>query len=190
VRWKVLSRIIENPKQLILSKAKEILYKEGYSKLSMRSLSKECNIALGTIYNYYPGKKELVIEMMTEYWQSFLCSVQNIANSDENIYTKLHNIFSELGVFIESFRQYWLTPELYDSPEYVESGLKKEYVFIEKLIVIVEAILVKEQLKNNIKLKQGTYETSNFIIMNFITMVQMPLFKYSSFELFLNEIFK
>lgn len=51
-----MARVIDNPKQLILSHAKVILYDHGYQKLSMRALSKACGIALGTIYNYYPTK--------------------------------------------------------------------------------------------------------------------------------------
>lgn len=183
-----MSRIIENPKQLILGKAKEILYNQGYNKLSMRTLSKSCDIALGTIYNYYPTKKDLVVEMMTDYWQNYLNSVEKIADSHNDIYVKLNNIFDELKIFIESFRQYWLTPALYDSPEYVEGGLKKEFIFMEKLINIIKDILVKEQVSNNIKIKLGAYETANFIVMNLLTMVQMPLFKYSSFEMFLKEL--
>ena len=64
-----MSRIIENPEQLILSRAKEILYNEGFKKFSMRNLSGKCGIALGTIYNYYSTKEELIIEMMTDYWK-------------------------------------------------------------------------------------------------------------------------
>lgn len=186
----IVSRVIENPKQLILGKAKEILYNQGYSKLSMRALSKACDIALGTIYNYYPTKKDLVIEMMIEYWQSYLSSVKKIAASNEDIYNKLNNIFNELKIFIVSFRQYWLTPELYDSPEYLEGGIKEEHIYMEKLIMIVKDILEKEQDSNNIQIKLGSYETANFIIMNFVTMVQMPVFKYSSFESFLKELIK
>jgi AcrR family transcriptional regulator len=187
---RTLSRVIENPKQLILSKAKEILYNQGYHKLNMRSLSKACDIALGTIYNYYPTKKELVVEMMADYWQNYLNSVEKIVNSNADIYIKLNNIFNELEVFIQNFRQYWLTPELYGSQEYVEGGLQKEYVFMEKLIGIIEDILIKEQANKNIHIKLGARETANFIIMNFVTIVQMPLFKYESFEVFLKELLK
>ncbi|MBS4539439.1 TetR/AcrR family transcriptional regulator [Clostridium sp. D2Q-11] len=183
-----MARVIENPKQLILSKAKEILYNQGYHKLSMRALSKACNIALGTIYNYYPTKKDLIIEMMTDYWQNYLDSVHKIVKSNTNIYIKLNNIFNELEAFIRSFRQYWLTSELYDSQEYVEGGLQKQYVFMEKLIVIIEDMLLKEQANKNIQIKLSAQETASFIIMNFITIVQMPLFKYESFELFLKEL--
>ena len=86
-----MSRVIENPKQLILSNAKKILYNQGYHKLSMRALSKACDIALGTIYNYYPTKKVLIIEMMTEYWQNYLDSVREIATSNTDLYVKLNN---------------------------------------------------------------------------------------------------
>lgn len=190
VGGKILSRIIENPKQLILSKAKEILYNEGYSKLNMRTLSKACDIALGTIYNYYPTKKNLIIEMMTDYWQNFLYSIQKTADSNSDIYVKLNNIFNELKSFIENFRQYWLTPELYGSPEFLEGGLKEEHSYIERLVIIAESILIKERANNNIHIKLGTRETANFIIMNFITIVQIPTFTYESFELFLKELLK
>lgn len=185
-----MARVIENPKQLILSKAKEILYQQGYQKLSMRALSKACDIALGTIYNYYPTKKDLIVEMMTDYWQNYLDAVQLIVDADTDIYLKLKKVFNELEDFIKNFRQYWLTPELYDNQEYVDGGLKKEYRYIEKLIIIVEDVLIKEAAEKNIQIKQGPRETANFIIMNFITIVQMPLFKYESFELFLKELLK
>lgn len=185
-----MPRVIENPKQLILSKAKEILYNQGYNKLSMRALSKACGIALGTIYNYYPTKKDLVVEMMTDYWQNYLDSVREIVNKNTDIYIKLNSVFNELEVFIQNFRQYWLTPELYGNQEYVEGGIQKEYSFMEKLIVIIEDVLIKEQANKNVQIKLGARETANFIIMNFITIVQMPLFKYESFEVFLKELLK
>lgn len=183
-----MSRIIDNPKQLILSQAKEILYQQGYQKLSMRALSKACGIALGTIYNYYPTKKELVVEMMTDYWQNYLDSVREIVNSNTELYLKLKNVFNELEVFIQNFRQYWLTPELYGNQEYIDGGLQKEYGYMEKLVVIMEDFLIEEEVNKNVRIKLGARETANFIIMNFITIIQMPFFRYESFELFLKEL--
>lgn len=184
-----MSRIIENPKQLILNRAEEILYNEGYIKLNMRYLSKSCDIALGTIYNYYPTKKELVIEMMTDYWKQYFYKLEAIVNSDDVLYAKLSKIFNELSIFITSFKDVWLKPKLYDTPDYIESGLEKENIFMEKFIIIVENILLKEISNNNIRIKLNSYETAKFIVMNFITMVQMPIFKYSSFEIILKELF-
>lgn len=183
-----MSRVIENPKQLILGKAKEILYNQGYHKLSMRALSKACDIALGTIYNYYPTKKDLVIEMMTDYWHEYFYKLKSIENLDCSFYDKLDKIFSELSVFIKTFKEVWLKPELYDKPEYIESGMKREYVFIERLIVFIQNIITNEVNSGRIHIKLDSYELAKFITMNFITVIQMPIFKYSSFQNILKEL--
>jgi AcrR family transcriptional regulator len=185
-----LSRIIESPEQLILNKAKEVLYKEGYHKLTMRNISKACDIALGTIYNYYPTKKELVVAMMTDYWSNYFYKIEGAINSDILFYDNLHVIFNELSTFIKTFKEIWLKPELYDNPDYIEGGMKKENIYIERLIILIENLLKKELNNNNAKSKMDTYEAAKFIVMNFITMIQMPIFKYTSFEIILKELIK
>lgn len=180
-----MARVIENPKQLILSKAKEILYDEGYEKLNMRNVARACDIALGTIYNYYPTKKDLVVEMMTEYWHEYILKAQSISNSDYAFYDKLKSIFDDLSIFIRTFKDVWLKPELYDTPDYVKDGIEMEGIYIEKLVRIIEDILIKD---NKAKCNPGSYETAKFIIMNFITIVQMPVFKYSDFEAILKRL--
>ncbi|MDR3598003.1 TetR/AcrR family transcriptional regulator [Clostridium sp.] len=180
-----MSRIIENPQKLILSKAKEILYNEGYPKLTMRNVSKACDIALGTIYNYYPTKKELVVEMMTDYWREYMDVTQDIAISNYEFYDKLNKIFDTLSVFIKTFKDAWLKPKLYDNPDYVSYGMEREHIYIEKLVHLIEDILIKDNKVNN---SLGYYETAKFIVMNFITIIQMPAFKYSSFEVVLKEL--
>lgn len=180
-----MARIIENPQQLILSKAKEILYTEGYMKLTMRNVSKACDIALGTIYNYYPTKKDLVIEMMTDYWHGYINKTQDIVNSDNEFYHKLKLIFDDLSIFIRTFKEVWLKPELYDNSDYVKHGLQKQTMYIDKFVLLIEDILIKDnKVKNNL----SSYETAEFIVLNFITIIQMPVFKYSSFEVILKEL--
>jgi AcrR family transcriptional regulator len=77
--WGVkLPRIIEDPRELILSEAKKILENEGYSQISIRRVAKECGIAVGTIYNYFPTKKGLIIEMMTDFWEEYFCDIEPI----------------------------------------------------------------------------------------------------------------
>ncbi|WP_373482717.1 TetR/AcrR family transcriptional regulator [Acetobacterium sp.] len=187
---RILARVIENPKQLILSHAKEILYQQGYQKLSMRTLSKACGIALGTIYNYYPTKKDLVFEMMTDYWQRFLDAIAEIIAADADIYLKLNRVFNELEIFIRNFRQYWLTPELYGDQAYSEGGLQQDHRFIDQLIDLIAAELTSAAAENTIQIRLGAQETAKFIILNCITIVQMPLFRYETFELFLKELLK
>ena len=185
-----MARIIENPKQLILDNAKNILYSEGYSNLNIRSVAKACGLAVGTIYNYYPTKKDLVIEMMMEYWEQCFNALEIIIISEQSLYTKLNKIFNELNTFISTFREVWLKASSFESPDYVQSGLEKEFIYMEKLIRKIELLLVEEKSKANseIKIKMDTYELAKFIVMNFITMIQMQMFKYPSFENILKQL--
>ncbi len=180
-----MSRIIENPSELILNTAKEILYNDGYNSLSMRNVAKACNIGLGTIYNYYPTKKSLVIEMMTCYWSEFIIKTQTIVKSDNEFYNKLKKIFDDLSIFIKTFKEIWLKPELYANPDYVKDGVEKEDIYIEKLVLLIEDILIKE---NKIKGSITSYELAKFIVLNYITIVQMSTFKYSDFEIILKQL--
>lgn len=185
-----MARNIENPHQLILDTAKAILFNKGYSKLSMRNIAKECGIALGTIYNYYPTKRDLVVEMMSGYWRTYFDIFENIAKEDISFFFKLHNVFNELERFIRTFKEIWLRPELYETPDYVADGLAKQNVYIERLTKKFESLLIAESKKPNTEviLKLDSYETAKFILLNFVTMIQMPAFTYQSFEKFLKEL--
>lgn len=185
-----LSRVIENPRDLILNKAKKILYDEGYSSISIRKVAKECNIAVGTIYNYFPSKKDLIVEMMVNFWEEYFYNIENVLKTKESIYVKLKNIFYNLSQFIERFRVVWLNDDLYSSPDYIKSGLKKENIYIQKLIRTIEELLKKDMyINDNTSIsKFDTYKMASFIVMNFISLVQMPYFDYEFFESILKEL--
>ena len=51
-------------KEALLEIARDISYREGISKVSIRRLASESGVAIGTVYNYYPSKADLVAEIM------------------------------------------------------------------------------------------------------------------------------
>ncbi|WP_066506908.1 TetR/AcrR family transcriptional regulator [Abyssisolibacter fermentans] len=187
-----MSRIIENPRELILSEAKKILYNEAYSSISIRRIAKECNIAVGTIYNYFPTKKELIIEMMTDFWEEYFYNIESIISSEEDFYAKLKKIFDKLSEFIKRFRKVWLSNGIHSSPDYIESGLEKQDIYINKLITIIEELLKKEvnfHRDKSVK-KLDIHKLASFIVMNFISMMQMAYVDYKFFENLLKELIK
>lgn len=187
-----MPKIIDNPRELILNEAKEILYKEGYKSISIRRVAKECDIAVGTIYNYFPTKKELIVEMMANFWEEFFYDVDILLLSNKGFYEKLNGIFNNVSEFVKSFRETWLTNEIYSSPDYIESGVERENTYVNKLIAIVEEMLKKEMAsrdKDNVKGFDAN-QIAKFIVMNFMAMVQMPYLDYASFEKILKELVK
>ena len=48
----------------ILETCKKIVSNKGLTAINMRLVAKECNIALGSIYYYFPSKDELLSGMI------------------------------------------------------------------------------------------------------------------------------
>lgn len=67
---------IENIRQLLLDKAKWLLEKEGYAKLTMRSVASACGLGVGTAYNYFSSKDMLIASFMLEDWRNALQKMQ------------------------------------------------------------------------------------------------------------------
>ena len=55
-----MPKIINDPTNKILQASTEILKKVGEKEFSMRMVAKKAKISVGTIYNYYPNKEELL----------------------------------------------------------------------------------------------------------------------------------
>jgi AcrR family transcriptional regulator len=186
-----LSKVIDNPQKIILNNAKKILYEDGYSKLSIRRIAKLSNMATGTIYNYYSTKKDIVMEMMMDYWEDFFKVINDIDKMNVDFYIKLYRIFAELSKFIKTFKEIWLSIDFYSDPDYLKGGMEKEPIYINRLITKMEDILKSESthVPASIQVTMDYHEAAEFIILNLITIVQMKIFDYESFEKILKSLF-
>ncbi|MEC9490333.1 MAG: TetR/AcrR family transcriptional regulator [Halanaerobiales bacterium] len=64
-----MPKIIENLDEEIAKTALELFKNNPYQNVSMRKIASEVGIAVGTLYNYYPNKWELYIEVFEESWR-------------------------------------------------------------------------------------------------------------------------
>jgi len=67
-----MPKIIPNLKENIMSVGRDILIQQGYSGFSVRDIADGCQIAMGTLYNYFSGKDDLITEIMEEDWAKIL----------------------------------------------------------------------------------------------------------------------
>lgn len=67
--FNILSSIMQIPKEatrkVLLETAREAFFKKGFKAVSMRELSKKTGICLSNIYKYYPGKEDLLEEVLS-----------------------------------------------------------------------------------------------------------------------------
>lgn len=90
----------ENKKELILSTFKQSILENGYSKVSINSLTAQCNISKGSFYTYFSSKDEILSIVIDEY--------ENLLKRKMNDCT---NFSKNLNDFLDRYIKYRLTLE-------------------------------------------------------------------------------
>lgn len=70
-------------KDQILDAAYEIATTQGLGALSIRAVATACGVAVGTVYNSYPTKSDLVNDVVGRFWQRALSGCMGTANGGE-----------------------------------------------------------------------------------------------------------
>ena len=75
--------IPEIREQFIAAARQRILYSQQHD-LTIREISEDCRTGLGTVYNYFPSKDELIAEVLFEDWQTLWEEVQKKLEDSES----------------------------------------------------------------------------------------------------------
>ena len=65
----------------ILAISKRIAAQEGLAELSMRKIARECGVAVGSIYNYFPSKEDIIAETIGCIWDELIAEAQVFSES-------------------------------------------------------------------------------------------------------------
>lgn len=166
---------------LILKTGNQILLTEGYAQLTMRNVAQKSGIALGSIYNYYPSKNDLVAQMMRNYWDNLFLEMKPQSLQKMNFEEQMEQIFILLKNFIKRFQDSWLTVEYYQDEKKLESE-RHESEYIGRLIAVVKAKLEEERNQTTKNDGLNSEEWARIIVLNMITMAQFPVFEIAIFR--------
>ena len=100
-----MPKIIENLPQRLQDEARRQIEEFGYGSLTIRGVAKNCGVGVGTVYNYYRSKDELVAAFMLNDWQEFLQSVRDCSESAASAESVLRAVYEGLAVFIAQHRK-------------------------------------------------------------------------------------
>jgi AcrR family transcriptional regulator len=165
-------KIIENIRETILVRGKEMLLEESYNNFNIRKLAKNCEIGLGTLYNYFDNKEVLVYHIFLSDWESTMKLADELKEEKLPIREKLRLIYTSLETFVSQYlRIFW---EISDGGQkgiphdhYVELHKKvKELILIERKLGNIDtntdidklAFFIMSNMLNNIKLKHLTFD--------------------------------
>lgn len=182
----IMPKVIDNLRETILLQAREIVVNQGIDKLTMREVSNKTGIAVGTVYNYFPTKRELTTVLIEKYWYEYLIHIDEIDSSVDDLFDKLHGIYSRMEYFVDKFKEIWVKNY---STGYSEDGMVRKNIFIDKLVDRIEKILVDELNKQTIRLTVEPSVIAKFLIQNFMMMAQMRQFEYNDFDKIIRDYF-
>ena len=84
-----MSKKAEAKKELILSAAKVVFGKMGYSKATLDDIAHAIGLKKPTLYYYYKSKEVLFIEAFSQEWKERLSSLKRIAEQEQNPHKQL-----------------------------------------------------------------------------------------------------
>ena len=99
-------------RDVILDAAYRQAQRDGIASLSIRGISAECGVAVGSIYNHFPDKASLVTEVISRFWEQTARGAEGRAcfqyRSGQNLVSFCKQVASGLESALAQFRSDWL----------------------------------------------------------------------------------
>ena len=83
-----MPKIIENVEEKIFNNVIDLINKNGFNNTSMKTIANETGIAVGTLYNYFSNKEELVFSVIEQSWNETFIKLDQILESNLKNKTK------------------------------------------------------------------------------------------------------
>ena len=77
-----MPKIIENLEQNLIEEAQKQVVRSGYGSLTIRSVAKACGVGIGTVYNYFQSKDDLLAAFLLRDWQNCMSAI--VAASEQS----------------------------------------------------------------------------------------------------------
>lgn len=169
-----MPKIIPNIKETIISEARKTLLEDGYSKFNMRDIAKQCGIGVGTLYNYFSNKDELVRAIFNDHWNSVIKFVKSLESKNDSLRNKINEIYISINKFLENYIDVFM--------EMAYSSNEKKYHSLEIMKPIytsLEVILAYHKSIGEVHCEIPPDKLSHFIISNLLNLCRD---KYLTFD--------
>lgn len=145
-----MPKVIKNLKEKILTNAMDLFNDFNYKDVTMNGIAKKTGIAVGTLYNYYPNKKELFVDVFKMSWEETFIKLDAIMDKNIAFREKLDSFIEVL--YLETVNRKGLGRELLkiDAFKFTENGafgIRKE--MYKRMEDIIEGIKKEENISIN-----------------------------------------
>lgn len=160
-----MPKIIQCVDERIIAEAKNLLINGDYESFNIRDLSKRCKISVGTIYNHFPNKYELIHSIFVSDWNKTLENIKSTNSKENSFYKKLNRTYLEIDRFLGDYMSVFLdiTAKTKSHKQPPEHALEPLYTLIDEMVDI-------ERSKGNLKTKVPNEKLNKFIVYNLMLL--------------------
>lgn len=169
-----MPKILPNIKETIVIEARKMLISSGYGNLNMRFIAKQCGIGVGTLYNYFSDKNELVMEIFNDDWNKTIKAVKALETRNTSLKFKINEIYINIKKFLDNYLEVFM--------EMAYSAKQKECPrqdIMKPIYNSLETILIFHKNIGEIHCEIPLDKLSHFIISSLVTLCRE---KYMSFD--------
>lgn len=94
-----MPKIIKNLEKRLVEEARVQIEKSGYSGVTMRSIADACSVGVGTVYNYFSSKDELLATYMLGDWKRCIDAIQAVSTYSDSPAPVLRCIYDQLMTY-------------------------------------------------------------------------------------------
>ena len=92
----IMPKIIENPEKRLAEEARRQVQQSGYGAMTIRSVAKACGVSVGTVYNYFPSKDDLLAACMLADWNRCIGAINASASQSDGPEPVIRCIYEQL----------------------------------------------------------------------------------------------
>ena len=96
-----MPKIIKNLENRLLEEAKHQVEESGYSAMTIRSVAKACGVGVGTVYNYFSSKDDLLATFMLEDWNQCITAINAVSTYSDHPAAVIRCIYDQLNAYAQ-----------------------------------------------------------------------------------------
>lgn len=128
-------------REKLLSYAREVLLEKKCAGLTIRSVAQACGVAVGTVYNYFTSKEDLIESVVLEDWGVMIEQLRGQMADVESTMDGLETICHALETFAVRYDDLLCIPV--NRLEASEDFRKRHNIFVDSLIELLEPLLLR-----------------------------------------------
>lgn len=96
-----MPKIIKDLEKKLLNEARRQIEEKGYAAMTVRSVAEGCGVGVGTVYNYFSSKDELLATYILNDWNSCVLAVNTVAAYSEQPTAVFRCMYDQLNAFTD-----------------------------------------------------------------------------------------